>query len=189
MPAGDLTHEDVTVPVCSRAQGCSCRRPPEPSAPVLDPRQPSALMASTHFTLAELVHTAHRDLENTPGLEAVKRLVVLAHDCLEPLRAEFGPLYVSSGYRSPAVNAAVRGSPRSAHLHGCAADLIPLRSGVTPGDMVRWLRAGAIPFDQAIDECGQGSPWLHVGMAPPWLRAPRRECLVMRHGVFSPFPP
>ena len=159
-----------------------------PTFPVYDPRQPSALMASAHFSLVELTHTAHRDLDNTPGPEVVKSLVVLAHDFLEPLRAEFGPLYVSSGYRSPAVNAAVRGAPRSAHLHGCAADLIPLRAGSTVAEMVRWLRdRSGLAFDQAIDERGQGAPWLHLGMAPPWLRAPRRECLVMRDGLFSQF--
>lgn len=143
------------------------------------------MLASPHFTIAELIHTAHRDLDNTPGPEVVKRLVVLAHDVLEPLRAEFGPLYVSSGYRSPEVNAAVRGSPRSAHLHGCAADVIPLREGVSPAIMVAWLRSSPIVFDQAIDEQGRGAPWLHVGMAPPWLREPRRECLRMRDGVFK----
>lgn len=46
-------------------------------------------------------------------------------DVLEAIRTHFGaPVTITSGYRTPAHNAATRGSsPRSQHLYGLAADI------------------------------------------------------------------
>lgn len=47
-------------------------------------------------------------------------------DILEELRAIVGrPLFIVSGYRSPATNKAAGGAARSYHLRGRAADLRP----------------------------------------------------------------
>ena len=52
---------------------------------------------------------------------------------LEAIRCHFGPVSVTSGYRSPSYNTAVGGAPNSYHLKGRAADIqIP---GVTPEDV------------------------------------------------------
>lgn len=143
---------------------------------------------SAHFTTQEMEHTAHRDLGNLAPPDALLNLRDLCVDHLEAIRARWGPLYVSSGYRSKAVNRAVGGSPSSAHLDGRAADLIPLAPGVLVSDIVRWLRdESTLMFDQAIDEKASGAGWLHYGIARKG-RLPRRQCLVMRNGLFTPFP-
>ena len=76
-----------------------------------------------HFSLAEM---ASKDSANggqdTPP-EVYHNLTDLCQHVLEPLRAEFGPLVVLSGYRSVAHNAAVGGAPGSKHTLGMAADL------------------------------------------------------------------
>jgi uncharacterized protein YcbK (DUF882 family) len=45
---------------------------------------------------------------------------------LDKVRAEFGePITVTSGYRSPAHNVKIEGSPNSSHCNGKAADIRP----------------------------------------------------------------
>ena len=63
---------------------------------------------SEHFTLDELTHTDHRELDNTPNdaeLENLKRLAAF----LEEVKTVLGgkPIMVNSAFRSKAVNDAV----------------------------------------------------------------------------------
>jgi hypothetical protein len=128
---------------------------------------------SEHFLLEEMVQSqaaARLGLDNTPSEAVVLRLENLCETILEPARAQFGPLLISSGYRSPDVNAAVGGSRGSAHMLGNAADVIPLRAGKL--EFARWVR-DMVPFDQVILEYGAPPPgepaWIHVS-ADPRLR-------------------
>lgn len=146
-------------------------------------------LLSPHFKAKELVRTGQRKLDNTPPEEVVDRLRYLCVTFLEPLREKFGPLYINSGYRSPAVNKAIGGSKTSAHMHGCAADIDPLKDGVTVRDMVLWLRdESGLDFDQIIDEsAGPNSSWLHLGMKKPGVTTARKEALLFRSGKYSVF--
>jgi hypothetical protein len=137
---------------------------------------------SPNFTLEELVRseTAVRlGIDNTPSPEVVENLTTLAA-YLEGVRARvkdtFGPgtaLAVTSGYRSPAVNAAVGGKPTSYHCLGLAADV-----HVPGGDVLTLAREVAAWFkdyDQLIHEFGA---WVHVGLPRPG-EAPRVEQLTI----------
>ena len=65
-----------------------------------------------------------RGIDNTPPPQAVAALHDLIGHLLDPLREAWGgPVVVNSGYRSPALNAAVGGAPRSRHMYGEAADI------------------------------------------------------------------
>ena len=80
-----------------------------------------------HFTLDELTRSdaarAHH-LDNTPGEAARVALELLVARVLDPLREWWeGPVRVTSGYRSPAVNRLVGGVASSQHCLGEAADL------------------------------------------------------------------
>ena len=131
---------------------------------------------SDHFTLEEMTlsSTALRlGIDNTPSAEVIAQLTRLACDILEPARALLDCyMHTDSGYRSPALNAAVGGVPNSAHVWGGAADIIPV--GYDLRVAFDRLRASAIPFDQLIIEA---NAWLHHGMAPPGA-TPRREFLI-----------
>lgn len=49
---------------------------------------------------------------------ALAPLRALCVDLLEPLRAEYGVVYVISGHRTREYNAGVGGAPRSQHVYG-----------------------------------------------------------------------
>lgn len=121
-------------------------------------------MISEHFSLEELTYTS-KPYDNTPSLEIIQNLKVLAAN-LEKIRAIFdAPIHINSAYRSPAVNKAVGGSPTSAHLTGFAADIEV--TGMTSRGVSRRIAQamddGELPgVDQLIYE---GS-WSHVSFAP-----------------------
>lgn len=132
---------------------------------------------SEHFTLQELTVT-QTGLSNVPHDRHVVRLRALCRSVLEPWRAHVGPIAITSGYRSPAVNKAVGGEPGSQHLQGEAADCVPVRRALAEawGVLVRLAEEG-LPVDQAIvyvREPGRG--WAHVSYTE--RRPPRRELLV-----------
>lgn len=125
-----------------------------------------------HFDLSELTDSqtaARLGLDNTPTEEHVANLRLLCEMILEPAREALGPLRISSGYRAPAVNAAVGGSRDSAHMQGYAADVIPVQTGKLA--LARWVRE-MVPFDQIICEFGtrDDPAWIHVSAAPTLRR-------------------
>lgn len=143
---------------------------------------------SPHFTLRELITTSHRTIDNTPPVEIVARLKNLCENFLEPVRARFGPLWVTSGYRCPELNSKIRGSKTSAHVDGCAADFVPMDSAITTKEIVEWIVASDLDFDQVIDEYSSTSNWVHMGKAQPCRSlAPRKEALTMRRGKYTSF--
>ena len=86
---------------------------------------------SEHFTLEELTHTEHRELENIPNETELANLKRLA-EFLERVKTVLGgkPIMVNSAFRSKAVNDAVGSKDTSQHRIGCAADIrVP---GITP---------------------------------------------------------
>jgi zinc D-Ala-D-Ala carboxypeptidase len=135
-----------------------------------------------HFTLDELVASqtaARRGIDNTPGAAALRHLKSLA-EVLEEVRTLLGDvsLVISSGYRSPALNAAVGGSAKSAHMFGLAADFTAPKFG-TVLQTAKKIAASGIAYDQLIHEYGS---WVHLGLAAPGV-APRRQNLSIFQGT------
>ena len=63
---------------------------------------------SAHFSLREFVMSAaavRHNLPNLPDADTERRLKALCDNVLEPLRRRFGRILITSGYRSPKVNA------------------------------------------------------------------------------------
>jgi hypothetical protein len=74
---------------------------------------------SPHFMRSEF------ELDGPMPDEVVDSYTRLCTDILEPVRAQFGPIVITSGYRPPAANAAAHGQPNSEHMATadfCAAD-------------------------------------------------------------------
>ena len=112
-----------------------------------------------HFSLAELTHTEHRKLDNTPNAQELANLQRLA-EFLETVKTTLGgkPVMINSAYRSKAVNDAVGSKDTSQHRQGLACDFrVP---GMTPDAMVRALLK--LPYDQIIREYDS---WTHISIA------------------------
>ena len=128
---------------------------------------------SPNFTLEELTHTDHRELDNTPtehekciidgkevAVNAVANLTRLAN-FLEQLKVVLGgkPIMVNSAFRSEAVNSAVGSKNTSDHRRGCAADIrVP---GMTPDEVTKAIIASDLAYAQVIREFDR---WTHVAI-------------------------
>jgi hypothetical protein len=139
-------------------------------------------MLSEHFSLAEFTYsqTASRmGLDNTPTPEAHVHLQQLAQ-VMEKVRDICGanPVQITSGYRSPEVNAATGGSSTSAHMSGLAADFIVPAFG-TPEEICRLLEPhlAELTVDQLISEFNPGG-WVHLAICPPGDE-PDCQCLTI----------
>jgi len=128
---------------------------------------------STHFTLAELTYTDHRQLDNTPTQNEISNLQRLAN-FLEQVKTVLGgkPIIVNSAFRSKAVNDAVGSKDTSQHRLGCAADFrVP---GMTPDQVFKALIN--LPYDQIIREFDR---WTHISIPNVVGAAPRKSKLII----------
>jgi hypothetical protein len=117
-----------------------------------------------HFSLEEMIFSeaaARHNISNRPDPEIVARLAQTARH-LERVQALLdAPIQVTSGYRSPAVNAIVGGAPKSAHTLGWAADFKSPYG--EPFAVCQAIAASDITFDQLIHEFGA---WTHLSFDP-----------------------
>lgn len=115
-----------------------------------------------YFTIKELSRSDTamiRGIDNHPTTEAVSNLTRLVNNVLDPLREKYGkPVYVSSGYRSPALNKSVNGATSSQHRLGEAAD-ITAGSKEENRKLFEIIKR-ELAFDQLIDE--KDFSWVHV---------------------------
>lgn len=128
-----------------------------------------------HFTLAELTHTDHRTLDNTPNDQERANLQRLA-EFLELVKVALigKPIMVNSAFRSKAVNDAVGSKDTSQHRLGCAADIRVL--GMTPDAVCRALIDAQLPYDQIIREFDS---WTHISVPNHSNHPPRRQALII----------
>jgi putative chitinase len=130
-----------------------------------------------HFTLAELTHTDHRLLDNTPNATELVNIKRLA-EFLETVKTTLGgkPIMINSAFRSKAVNDAVGSKDTSQHRLGLAADFrVP---GMAPDAVVRAIIAAKLPYDQIIREFSDpvaGGGWTHISISDK----PRRQALII----------
>lgn len=132
------------------------------------------LMEGHYFTMSELLYSrtaVDQHLANTPTPQATQCLNALIKQ-LDKIRERAGiPIRVTSGYRNLAVNAAVGSHTNtSAHVFGCAADLVPA-SGVK-SDLFKIFKAAyeVGGYDQLLLEYKSSNPsnrWVHYGMQRP----------------------
>jgi zinc D-Ala-D-Ala carboxypeptidase len=131
-----------------------------------------ATQLSEHFTLEELVHSdvaLRKGIDNaTDDPVVITALTALARNILEPIRAQFGPFFPTSGYRCPALNEVVGGAGDSQHMQGQAADIVI--PGVTRPMLAQWIER-SLDFDQLILELyTRGEPdsgWVHCSYVSP----------------------
>ena len=118
---------------------------------------------SPNFTLEEMVKSQtaeRRGIPNVPELHHIEAMEALCENILQPIRDEFGPFIVSSGFRSAELCLAIGSTINSQHAKGEAADFEV--GGIDNADLAMWIRDN-LPFDQLILECytGGNSGWVH----------------------------
>lgn len=128
-----------------------------------------------NFLLSEFTNSqtaTRRGIDNTPPEGVVSNLRVTAA-MLQAIRNKLGkPVVISSGYRSPELNRAVRGSPNSDHMRGNAADITVPGYG-TPREVALAIIRHEIPFGQLILE----GTWIHISTE---RKAPQNRILTAR---------
>ena len=111
------------------------------------------LSSSAVVTKNRIVHNQHGNTEQV----IIDNLSVLANNVLEPIKAKYPSMFVTSAFRI--------GSGTSQHERGQAADM--QFSGVAKSDyldIATWIREN-VPHDQLILEfknTGTGLPWIHI---------------------------
>jgi uncharacterized protein YcbK (DUF882 family) len=133
------------------------------------------MQLTEHFTLEELTHTDHRELNNTPTQDEISNLQRLAN-FLEEVKKVLGgkPIMVNSAFRSKQVNDAVGSKDTSQHRIGCAADIrVP---SMTPDQVVRAVIASGIGYDQVIREFDR---WTHISIPNQENGTPRKQALII----------
>ena len=130
-----------------------------------------AMKLSDHFVLREFTKSdtaTRKRISNLPGPAHLENLKKVCEKILEPVRKNFGkPVRINSGYRSPALNAAVGGSAKSQHCNGQAVDFEI--DGLPNPQLAQWV-ADNCEFDQIILEFydpkeGPNSGWVHASYA------------------------
>ena len=124
---------------------------------------------SPNLNLAEITRsdTAKRHgIDNTPTAEHLENFKLLADKVFEPIREHFKtPIFISSGYRSKALNDFIKGSLSSQHCKGQAIDIdMDGSNGEVTNRMVFDYIKNKLDFDQLIWEFGTDSnpDWVHV---------------------------
>ena len=108
---------------------------------------------SKNFALSELTKSATAErlnVDNTPNLYHLVNLTHLAIHILQPVRDKFGPVTVTSGYRSPELCQAIGSSINSQHTKAEAADFEV--EGVDNADVAYWIKDNIPNWDQMILE-------------------------------------
>lgn len=125
------------------------------------------MQLSAHFNLAEFTRSEsakRHGVSNEPTPEHIKNIKILCEKVLEPIRMKFGPIIISSGYRSKVLNHYIGGSLRSQHCEGKAADIdMDGMNDVLNIDIFNYIKNN-LEFDQLIYEFGNplNPDWVHV---------------------------
>ena len=121
------------------------------------------MQLTAHFNLAEFTRSEsakRHGVSNNPTPEHLENIKTLCEFVLEPLRARFGSINISSGYRSKVLNHYIGGSLRSQHCEGKAADIDQDgMGGVSNKEIFEYIKNN-LEFDQLINE--HDYSWVHV---------------------------
>jgi hypothetical protein len=118
---------------------------------------------TAHFALAEFTRSEsakRHGVPNEPTPEHLQNLIVLCERVLEPIRIKFGPINISSGYRSKTLNHYIGGSLNSQHCEAKACDIdMDGMGSVSNKEIFEYIK-NELEFDQLINEFNYG--WVHV---------------------------
>lgn len=126
---------------------------------------------TNNFSLHEVEYShmaVFLGIDNAAPQDVIGNARRFAQLVLQPIREKIGmPFDISSWYRSPALNKAVRGSTTSSHLAGMAVDFTirGMTAQQTFDAVLVALKDMRIQFDQLLLEHNTktGARWVHLG--------------------------
>lgn len=101
-----------------------------------------------------------RCIPNIPTPEHWQCIEKIAKKILQPVRRKFGPIRITSGYRSPDLCLAVGSSIHSNHTRGQAVDFEPVNNNIKLFDVADYIYH-ELPFRELIAEYWP-TGWIHV---------------------------
>lgn len=148
------------------------------------------MILSKNLILKEVTksNTAKRKgISNKPTQQHLQNLKILAENLFQPIRDHFGqPIYISSGYRSKALNKAIGGSPRSQHCKGEAIDIDnDFKNTVSNNEVFIFVKDN-LEFDQLIWEKGteENPDWVHISYKS---KGNRNQILRLKDGKYTKY--
>ena len=119
---------------------------------------------SKNFMLREFVNSitaSRKGISNKPTDVHLANLKLLIDNIIQPIRDKIGPIRISSGYRSVALNRAIGGSSRSQHCKGMASDIQFVRDNEMDNKVIfDTILEMELDFDQMINEFDYS--WIHI---------------------------
>jgi zinc D-Ala-D-Ala carboxypeptidase len=125
------------------------------------------MQLSKNLSLAEMIISSEakrRSISNMPSDNHLDNMKKLAINIFQPIRDHFkAPIHISSGYRSLALNKAIKGVTSSQHCSGEAMDIDMDGTAITNAQIFNWIKDNLV-FDQLIWEFGtdKNPDWVHV---------------------------
>ncbi len=96
---------------------------------------------------------------NMPDNTEWGRIEILAKRILQPVRAKFGRIRITSGFRTPELCIKLGSTRKSSHTFGMAADFEPVSVKIRMFDIVDWMYE-SLNFDTLIAEYWPEG-WIH----------------------------
>jgi len=122
---------------------------------------------ASNFKYKELIYSEYairKDILNLPNEEQWLNLEKLAINILQPVRTAFGPLHVTSAFRSSKLNNEIGGSKNSYHLQGMAADIELFNPDIKFIDIVEFIYYN-LNYAEMIAEYWPNG-WIHIAYCP-----------------------
>ena len=120
---------------------------------------------SKNFSLDELTASStaiKKNIDNSASPDIIDALQELVTNVLQPVREQFGPVTISSGYRCDELNRAIGGSTTSDHSFGRAADFEV--AGVDNKVVAIWITENLLYKQLILEFYNDGetnSGWIH----------------------------
>ena len=107
------------------------------------------------------ITASRKGISNKPTDVHLANLKLLIDNIIQPIRDKIGPIRISSGYRSVALNRAIGGSSRSQHCKGMASDIQFVRDNEMDNKVIfDTILEMELDFDQMINEFDYS--WIHI---------------------------
>lgn len=141
---------------------------------------------SANFSLEELTTTSTGQ-DNTPTDEHTSKLMYLATYLLQPTRDKWGPVTITSGYRSQKVHDALTKagyptSKTSQHLLGEAADIQMATTGLSLETVWDWMCKN-LKYGQCILEFHGDKNWIHISL--PRIGGNNQQAMTYEDGKYE----